>query len=101
MILALPSLVGKDKESQGEFCHSAVLLFASRDISSILGRWLYQDWENFDNSAEFPCLTLTMIHMQLQMPGIQECEAQLFLVHWEYRVSSGAIYGGEEHGMHC
>ncbi|XP_073908557.1 uncharacterized protein isoform X5 [Castor canadensis] len=63
------------------------------DISSILGIWLYQYWENFDNSAEFPCLTLTTTYMQLQMSGIhEECEAQLFLVHWEYRVPSGAIY---------
>jgi hypothetical protein len=54
MILALPSLVGKDKESQGEFCHSAVFLSASRDISSILGRWLYQYWEIFDILQSFP-----------------------------------------------
>jgi hypothetical protein len=93
--------VEKDKESQGEFCHSSALLSASRDTSSILGIWLYQYWENFDNSAEFPCLTLTTTYMQLQMSGIhEECEAQLFLVHWEYRVPSGAIYEGEERGMH-
>jgi hypothetical protein len=38
--------MGKDRESQGEFPHSAALFSASRDRSYILGRWLYQYWEN-------------------------------------------------------
>jgi hypothetical protein len=34
------------------------------------------------------------------MPGMQEeWKAQLFPVHWEYRVPSGAVYEGEECGM--
>jgi hypothetical protein len=77
--------VGKDKECQGDFSHYAALFSASTDISYILGRWLYQCWENFDNSAKFPYLTLITTYMQLQMPGMQEeCKAHLFLVYWEY-----------------
>jgi hypothetical protein len=38
--------------------------------------------------------------MKLQMPGMQEeCKAQLFLIHWEYQVPSGAVYEDEERGM--
>jgi hypothetical protein len=92
--------MGKDKESQGEFSHYAALFSASRDISYILGRWFCRYWENFDNSAKFPCLILKTTYMQLQMPGMQEdCKAQLLLVHWEYWVTTGAVYEIEEHGM--
>jgi hypothetical protein len=92
--------MGKDKESQGEFSHYPVLFSASRDISYILGRWLCQYWENFDGSAKCPCLTLTTTYKQLQMPGMQEeCKAQFFLVHWEFRVPNEAVYEGEERGM--
>jgi hypothetical protein len=55
--------MGKDKGSQGEFFHFAALFSASRDISYILGRWLYQHWENFGNSAKFPCLSLMTTYM--------------------------------------
>jgi hypothetical protein len=92
--------MGKDKERQGEFSHYAVLFSASRDISYILGRWLYHYWKNSDNSAKLPCPTLTTTYMQLQMPGMQEeSKAQLFLVHWDYWVPNGAVFEGEECGM--
>jgi hypothetical protein len=92
--------MGKDKESQGEFSHSASLFSASRDISYILGKWLYQYWENFNSYARFPCPTMKTTYMKLKIPGMQEeCKPNFSWFIGEILAPSGAVYEGEERGM--